>query len=136
MFARLYSPAATQVNIIFIATFALIVGYSWQNTTNPALSSIGSGFAVAWRRFAGVVIGVVAAAIGSSIIPPILTRVCFPHLLTLVEVADRSLPVENDGTKAICLESRPTRQSTLSSVVICEYARRTYSTLPRTRQEP
>lgn len=77
IFARLYSPAATQVNIIFIATFALIVGYSWQNTTYPSLSSIGSGFEVAWRRFLGVGIGVFAATIGSAIIPPISTRVSF-----------------------------------------------------------
>ncbi|KAJ3016932.1 hypothetical protein HKX48_003802, partial [Thoreauomyces humboldtii] len=54
-------------------TAMLVVGYSWQDAHNPAGSSVGSGFEVAWRRFVCVVMGVALAYL-CAFIPPCVTQ--------------------------------------------------------------
>lgn len=51
----------------------LVLGYSWQNANQPTLSAIGFGFAVAWRRFVAVMIGITVAFIW-SFLPPKATQ--------------------------------------------------------------
>lgn len=38
-------------------TSVLVIGYSWQNAHNPAPSSVGWGWPIAWRRMVCVMIG-------------------------------------------------------------------------------
>ncbi|GEM08584.1 brefeldin A sensitivity protein-related, DUF2421 containing protein [Rhodotorula toruloides] len=44
-------------------TAMLVIGYSWQDAHNPTLSSVGSGWEVAWRRFICVMLGITIAFI-------------------------------------------------------------------------
>ncbi|KAI0757706.1 hypothetical protein C8Q80DRAFT_1349811 [Daedaleopsis nitida] len=70
-FWRLYWPVPPMTNIIFFVTVALVIGYSWQDT-HTALPFKYIGWELAWRRFALVVCGVVAAFI-FSVLPPSTT---------------------------------------------------------------
>ncbi|GAA5921957.1 hypothetical protein JCM1841_005015 [Sporobolomyces salmonicolor] len=54
-------------------TTMLVLGYSWQNGHNPALSSVGWGWDVAWRRFVCVMIGISIAFVWTYI-PPKTTQ--------------------------------------------------------------
>ncbi|EPQ28128.1 uncharacterized protein PFL1_06939 [Pseudozyma flocculosa PF-1] len=61
MLFRLYYPGPPITTIITCVTAMLIVGYSWQDVTNPSPGSPGFGWTVAWKRFVTVAIGVTAA---------------------------------------------------------------------------
>ncbi|ORY69419.1 hypothetical protein BCR35DRAFT_307980 [Leucosporidium creatinivorum] len=54
-------------------TIMLVVGYSWQNAHQPALSSVGWGWDIAWRRFVCVTIGISVAFI-AAYLPPKVTQ--------------------------------------------------------------
>ncbi|GAA5882877.1 hypothetical protein JCM16303_006623 [Sporobolomyces ruberrimus] len=54
-------------------TSVLIIGYSWQNGHNPAPSSIGWGWPIAWRRFVCVLIGISIAFVWTYV-PPVTTQ--------------------------------------------------------------
>ncbi|KAK4700228.1 hypothetical protein P7C70_g6023, partial [Phenoliferia sp. Uapishka_3] len=60
MFFRLYYTPIPSA-ILPVVTSFLVIGYSWQDANQPALSSVGFGWDVAWRRFVCVLIGITAA---------------------------------------------------------------------------
>lgn len=66
-----YTPPISA--ILPVVTTMLIVGYSWQDSHQPALSSVGWGFEVAWRRFVCVMLGITIAFI-AVFIPPKTTQ--------------------------------------------------------------
>ena len=57
-FARLYFPGPTMTIVIFFFTSQLVLGYSWQDTHLPPLSTAGKGFDVAWVRLNQIITGV------------------------------------------------------------------------------
>ncbi|GAA5893885.1 hypothetical protein JCM5296_004627 [Sporobolomyces johnsonii] len=66
-----YMPPITA--ILPPVTTMLVLGYSWQNGHNPALSSVGWGWDVAWRRFVCVMIGISIAFVWTYV-PPKTTQ--------------------------------------------------------------
>ncbi|BFZ62657.1 hypothetical protein YB2330_003760 [Saitoella coloradoensis] len=71
LFIRVYHVYLTPMPaIIFTITVALTIGYSWQDSYNPTLGTVGIGWEVAWRRFLCVVIGITAAFIWSFVPTP------------------------------------------------------------------
>ncbi|EJD03603.1 uncharacterized protein FOMMEDRAFT_133035 [Fomitiporia mediterranea MF3/22] len=74
MFVRINAPPALlQPVIMFNATLALIVGYSWIDANLNVVGNPGIGWPIAWKRFVLVMIGVTCAFIMSSL-PPISSR--------------------------------------------------------------
>ncbi|KAI0271253.1 hypothetical protein BC834DRAFT_432593 [Gloeopeniophorella convolvens] len=71
-YARLYWPGPPMTNIIFFATTALVIGFSWQNTHFHFGKFLYYGIDLAWRRFVLVSAGVTAAFI-FSFLPPSTT---------------------------------------------------------------
>jgi len=59
--------------ILPAVTSVLIIGYSWQNAHNPAPSSIGWGWPIAWRRLVCVLIGISIAFVWTYV-PPVTTQ--------------------------------------------------------------
>ncbi|KAI5478848.1 hypothetical protein MNV49_004580 [Pseudohyphozyma bogoriensis] len=59
--------------ILPAVTAMLVIGYSWQDANQPAGSSVGYGFDVAWRRMVCVMIGITVAYIG-ALLPPKATQ--------------------------------------------------------------
>ncbi|GAA5991944.1 hypothetical protein JCM11641_001599 [Rhodosporidiobolus odoratus] len=55
--------------ILPAVTAQLVIGYSWQDAHYPALSTVGYGWDVAWRRFVCVMIGISIAFVG-AFLPP------------------------------------------------------------------
>ncbi|GAA6035596.1 hypothetical protein JCM8097_004920 [Rhodosporidiobolus ruineniae] len=55
--------------ILPAVTAQLVIGYSWQDAHNPALSSVGWGWDVAWKRFVCVMIGISIAFL-AAFLPP------------------------------------------------------------------
>ncbi|GAA5852185.1 hypothetical protein JCM8547_006692 [Rhodosporidiobolus lusitaniae] len=55
--------------ILPAVTAQLVIGYSWQDAHFPALSTVGYGFDVCWRRFVCVMIGISIAFVW-AFVPP------------------------------------------------------------------
>jgi len=67
---RLFSPIQYQAGVIlFCATWALIVGYSWIDGNIPIIGNPGIGWTVAWKRWILVVTGSAASFI-VMMLPP------------------------------------------------------------------
>lgn len=63
-----------QPAIILVITFAIVIGYSWQDGNLPSAVDLGVGWDVAWRRFTVVIIGITAAFIWSFVPKPTTGR--------------------------------------------------------------
>lgn len=64
MFIRLFAPPQYLPGILLmLATFALIIGYSWIDNHLPVISNVGFGWQVAWKRWTLVTIGTAATFI-------------------------------------------------------------------------
>jgi len=70
IWVRLFSPIQYQAGVIlFCATWALIVGYSWIDGHLQVIGSPGIGWTVAWKRFVLVAVGSAASFI-IMMLPP------------------------------------------------------------------
>ncbi|KAI5117073.1 hypothetical protein M0805_007950 [Coniferiporia weirii] len=70
IFARIHAPPALlQPIVMFNATLALIVGYSWIDAHLVVIGNPGVGWPIAWKRFVLVMIGFAAATI-MMLFPP------------------------------------------------------------------
>ncbi|GAA5958870.1 hypothetical protein JCM10213_009045 [Rhodosporidiobolus nylandii] len=73
--------------ILPTVTVQLVIGFSWQGAHYPALSSVGWGWAVAWRRFVCVMIGISIAFVGAFLPPSSRQKVTIRR--TYAKVIDR-----------------------------------------------
>ncbi|KAK2462664.1 hypothetical protein APHAL10511_005397 [Amanita phalloides] len=81
-YAMLYWPVPPLTHIIMFVTAMLVVAYSYQDAHFPSPSSPGVGFAVTWRRFVLVVVGVTIAFIFSFFPPSTTNRAYHRRLLS------------------------------------------------------
>lgn len=75
--------------ILPTVTAMLVIGYSWQDAHQPALSSVGFGWDVAWRRFVCVLIGITAAFV-FVLLPPRYTQKVNHNVATPPKISDSS----------------------------------------------
>ncbi|GAA5833075.1 hypothetical protein JCM11251_006506 [Rhodosporidiobolus azoricus] len=68
-FYRVHFKGHPMTQILPSITAQLVIGYSWQDAHYPALSTVGYGWAVCWRRFVCVMIGISIAFVW-AFVPP------------------------------------------------------------------
>ncbi|GAA5894372.1 hypothetical protein JCM6882_007642 [Rhodosporidiobolus microsporus] len=68
-FYRVHLKGHPMTAILPAITAQLVIGYSWQDAHAPALSTVGYGWSVCWRRFVCVMIGISIAFVW-GFVPP------------------------------------------------------------------